>query len=213
MLSSSSLAGPGNGYESLIVIASMSISGLMLAFSIAAIGYVFHKRWVFALHLISAAHKEGPARDDIAPLLHRSSPIREGRPLSGAIYIYICICMTRTGSRLLSAPLYSSRKQYRASSSTKSEYSLRTVAEQLDNNEPAGPAPQVHARPRTNGTNAAGSTYSLRKQVDPEPADVDDGECRTPLSPTFVRCPDKRPSLPSCKLFKSRSRLCKRSVC
>lgn len=67
----------------------------------------------------------------------------------------------------------SSRKQYRASSSTKSEYSLRTVAEQLDNNE-AGPAPQVLGRSRMNGTNAAGSTYSLRKPLDPEP--VDDGE-------------------------------------
>lgn len=46
VLSSSSLGGPGSGYESLIVIASMSISGLMLAFSMGAIGYVFHKRWV-----------------------------------------------------------------------------------------------------------------------------------------------------------------------
>lgn len=83
-------------YESMIVIGSMSVSGLMLLFSLAAISYVIHKR-----------------------------------------------------------------KQYRAKAasasavSTKSEYSLRTVAEQLDNDHRVG-----RSLPRINNR---GSNYSLRK--------------------------------------------------
>lgn len=86
----------------------------------------------------------------------------------------MCVCTSLSVCLALSTP-FSSRKQYRAgtSSTTKSEYSLRTVAEQLDNNE-TGPL-QVNGRPRINGAaSAAGSTYSLRKQVDPAPADADD---------------------------------------
>ena len=39
-----STPGQAISYESLIVIASMSISGMMLLFSLAAISYVIHKR-------------------------------------------------------------------------------------------------------------------------------------------------------------------------
>lgn len=89
MVMASSLA-PANGYESLIVIASMSISGLMLAFSIGAIGYVFHKRFAgFALHLIPARTKR-PGRivyDDIAPSYH--SPILCYLALSHYLYLAV----------------------------------------------------------------------------------------------------------------------------
>jgi hypothetical protein len=113
MLASS--AGHSISYESLIVIASMSISGTMLLFSLAAITYVIHKRKEYQNNAASAVAAAGM--------------------------------------------------------SVKSEYSLRTVAEQLDNqvvddNPNQLYQPQQHGRslPRANGMN--GSSYSLRKQID-----------------------------------------------
>lgn len=105
--------GQSIGYESLIVIASMSISGTMLLFSLAAITYVVHKRKEYQANAASAVAAAGM--------------------------------------------------------SVKSEYSLRTVAEQLDNqpvDENQLYQPQQHGRslPRANGIN--GSSYSLRKQID-----------------------------------------------
>lgn len=105
--------GQSISYESLIVIASMSISGIMLLFSLAAITYVIHKRKEYQANAASAVAAAG-----------------------------------------LSA---------------KSEYSLRTVAEQLDNqtmDDNPNQLFQQHGRslPRSNGMN--GSSYSLRKQID-----------------------------------------------
>jgi hypothetical protein len=108
-------AGQSISYESLIVIASMSISGTMLLFSLAAITYVIHKRKEYQTNAASAVAAAGM--------------------------------------------------------SVKSEYSLRTVAEQLDNqpgddNPDHHYQPQQHGRslPRANGIH--GSSYSLRKQID-----------------------------------------------
>lgn len=126
--------GQSISYESLIVIASMSISGIMLLFSLAAITYVIHKRKEYQANAASAVAAAG-----------------------------------------LSA---------------KSEYSLRTVAEQLDNqamDDNPNQLFQQHGRslPRSNGMN--GSSYSLRKQIDFDEDDDDDGDI-TPYA-TFTLKP------------------------
>lgn len=110
ILSSTYSGGMGSGgggqgagtmsYESFVVIGSMSVSGLMLAFSMAAITYVIRKRKQFRTTMNNPA---------------------------GAS----------------------------SSMTTKSEYSLRTVAEQLDNDQN-----HHHSLPRIS------SRYSLRKDVE-----------------------------------------------